>query len=105
MSYPQIKGQVDALVEKWMDWYFDNHNDYTAELIGTLSSRAHIKKIAISIIDTKFDLGPHGGSFVHNVVENRLIEAYRSADSINLGAIPFYVYMLSSISERDFRGL
>lgn len=54
----------------------------------------HITNIGVSILCTKWEVGYPGGGFVQAIVNNNLTETFGRADSINLKAIGFYVYLI-----------
>jgi hypothetical protein len=60
--------------------------------------REHVIKISTSIINTKWEIGYPGGSFVQAICDNDLSGAIYSADSINERLIKFYVKMLNNIN-------
>lgn len=62
-------------------------------------SRDHIIQIGTSVLSTKWELGPPGGSFVQAVVNNDLMGAFGRADETNRQVIGFYVSLLYNIAK------
>jgi len=60
-------------------------------------TRNHIVRIGTSIMCTKWEIGPPGGSFVQAVCDNDLYEAFGRADSVNTDCIRFYVTMYQNL--------
>ena len=54
----------------------------------------HVIRIGTSILCTKWEVGYPGGSFVEAIVNNKLLETFGRADSINLKCIQFYVSLV-----------
>lgn len=57
----------------------------------------HIADIGTSVICTKLEIGYPGGSFVQSIVNNDLRGSFANADSVNAGAIRFYVMMMYNL--------
>jgi hypothetical protein len=54
----------------------------------------HIKNICFSILCTKHEIGPGGGSFVQAVVDNDLVGAFSKADHINQRYMKIYAELI-----------
>ncbi len=62
-----------------------------------LDSRDHIINIGTSIMANRLGIETYPGSFVKAILENDLYEAINRADSVNRGAIAFYVTMIHNL--------
>jgi hypothetical protein len=60
-------------------------------------SKNHILDIGTSIMANRLGIETYPGSFVKAILENDLYEAINRADSINRGAIAFYVTMIHNL--------
>jgi hypothetical protein len=60
-------------------------------------SKDHIVNIGTSIMANRLGIETYPGSFVKAILENDLYEAINRADSVNRGAIPFYVTMIHNL--------
>jgi hypothetical protein len=84
-----------AKIRAKVEDFYNNHShlvDLESKLIP--DSRQHIIAIGTSILCTKWEVGPPGGSFVQAMVNNNLMESFSRADSINAGAIRFYCSLI-----------
>lgn len=72
--------------------YIQNY-DYLSK-----SDLQHIATIGTSIMCTKLEIGFPGGSFAQSIVNNDLRGSFANADSVNAGAIRFYVMMMYNLS-------
>ncbi len=63
----------------------------------SLDSRDHIINIGTSIMANRLGIETYPGSFVKAILENDLYEAINRADSVNSGAIAFYVTMIHNL--------
>lgn len=63
----------------------------------SLDSRDHIIDIGTSIMANRLGIETYPGSFVKAILENDLYEAINRADSVNRGAIAFYVTMIHNL--------
>jgi len=87
--------RIADVVSKRIDEYYSQGHDLAfGQAIAFNESREHVTRIGVSILSTKWGVGFPGGSFVQAVVDNNLLETVGRADSINLNAIRFYVYLV-----------
>jgi hypothetical protein len=90
----KVEDQI-RIVRELVEDYFDNNAEYSIKDKATRTcERAHIVAIGTSVLCTKWDIGYPGGSFVQAVVNNNLMQAVGSADSINIHALKFYVQLM-----------
>jgi hypothetical protein len=79
--------EIKAAVEEFMRLH-------SLEIPPSGYVRDHIEQMCISILNTKYDVGHPGGSFVQSVVNNDLMGAFGRADSINRNFIGLYASLL-----------
>ena len=60
-------------------------------------SKDHIVNIGTAIMAHRLGIETYPGSFVKAILENDLYEAINRADSVNRGAITFYVTMMHNL--------
>ena len=60
-------------------------------------SKEHIVNIGTAIMANRLGIETYPGSFVKAILENDLYEAINRADSVNRGAITFYVTMMHNL--------
>jgi len=60
-------------------------------------SKEHIVNIGTSIMANRLGIETYPGSFVKAILDNNLYEAINRADSVNRGAITFYVTMMHNL--------
>jgi hypothetical protein len=60
-------------------------------------SKNHIVNIGTSIMANRLGIETYPGSFVKAILNNDLYEAINRADSVNRGAITFYVTMMHNL--------
>jgi len=81
-------------IKEIVKYYYDSN--FAASSDGYLPSddgEEHIISIGTSIICTKYNIGPKGGSFVQAIIDNDLELAINTADSTNTRAIRFYIWL------------
>ena len=60
-------------------------------------TREHVIQISISILGTKWEVGPGGGGFVEAIVNNDLMGSFGRADRVNREFIGFYCSLLYNV--------
>lgn len=80
-----IRTKVTQLLENW-------NREHFRFLPNEIEN--HLINCGVSVIETKYGIGPEGGGFVQAVVSNNLMEAFGRADSINQEYMGFYAYVL-----------
>ena len=60
-------------------------------------AKDHIVNIGTAIMANKLGIETYPGSFVRAILDNDLYEAINRADSVNRGAIAFYVTMMHNL--------
>ncbi len=60
-------------------------------------SKEHIVNIGTSIMANRLGIESYPGSFIKAILDNDLYEAINRADSVNRGAITFYVTMMHNL--------
>jgi len=96
-NYQENQKLVTTIVEEFLE--------RNAAMAGVLhlcldpESKDHLIRCGVSVLMTKWGLGPAGGSFVQAVVANDLQQAVGRADSTNQEALKFYVMLLHNISQ------
>jgi tRNA A-37 threonylcarbamoyl transferase component Bud32 len=60
-------------------------------------SKNHIINIGTDIMANRLGIETYPGSFIKAILENNLYEAINRSDSINRGAITFYVTMMHNL--------
>ena len=86
-----IKNKVKEYIGDMGHHYIQNY-----EFLGK-EDLEHIADIGTSVMCTKLEIGFPGGSFVQSVVNNDLRGSFANADSVNAGAIRFYVMMMYNL--------
>jgi hypothetical protein len=86
-----IKNKVKEYISDMGHHYIQNY-----EFLGK-EDLEHIADIGTSVMCTKLEIGFPGGSFVQSVVNNDLRGSFANADSVNAGAIRFYVMMMYNL--------
>ena len=83
-------------IKKVVKDFFDRNAEYTLPkyFIGDSEIEDTIINIGTSILCTKWNVGPKGGSFVQAVVNNDLAGAINRADSTNVYALKFYSQLI-----------
>lgn len=66
-------------------------------MLQSKETYAHVVNIGTSILCTKWEVGPAGGSFVQSICNNDLMGSFGRADHINQEFIGFYVKMLYNV--------
>jgi hypothetical protein len=61
----------------------------------------YIKQVCVSMLCTKWGIGPQGGGFVQAVVKNDLMGAVSRADGMNSHLLKFYCSMLYNIRKPE----
>lgn len=56
--------------------------------------KLHVFEIGVSILCTKWGVGYQGGSFVQSIVNNDLVGAITSGDSVNIKMLSLYVMLI-----------
>ena len=54
---------------------------------------AHVIHTGTDLLASKFGINPFPGGFVKNILENKLLESYFTADDVNEKFIKFYVLL------------
>ena len=84
--------EIESVVQEFLDTKL---NQSPSKLSGLdVDVLNHIKNICISILQTKYEVGYPGGSFVQAIVNNDLIGSFGRADSINRKYIWLYAELL-----------
>jgi hypothetical protein len=86
-----IRVKVREYIEDLGHHYIQNYEFLTKDDLD------HIAEIGTSIMCTKLEIGYPGGSFAQAVANNDLKGSFASADSVNAGAIRFYVMMMYNL--------
>ncbi|CAB4159421.1 hypothetical protein UFOVP699_157 [uncultured Caudovirales phage] len=84
----------EAVRARMKEYSFRNDVAFRSEIAPYIEANEHVVNIGFSILCTKWEVGYPGGGFVQAIVSNNLMEAFGRADSINLNAIGFYVYLI-----------
>lgn len=85
---------AEAVRKRIDEYYSQGHDPAFGHAIAFNESREHVVRIGVSVLSTRWGVGYPGGSFVQAIVDNNLMETVGRADSINLNAIRFYVYLI-----------
>lgn len=86
--------RIREAVQARVDQFAAHHFEFCCLVMGEPDAKEHIIEIGVSILATKWEIGPSGGSFVQAIVDNDLTQSFARADHINVKAIPFYVSLL-----------
>ena len=81
----EIRANVERLFSEWNERKLRFLPDGVVD---------HLIDCGVSVVETKYGIGPEGGGFVQAVVSNNLMEAFGRADSINQEYMGFYAYVL-----------
>jgi hypothetical protein len=86
-------------IRKVVKNFFDRNAEYTLPkyFIGNPEIEDTIINIGTSILCTKWNVGPKGGSFVQAVINNDLTGAVSRADATNIYAIKFYCQLMYNV--------
>lgn len=94
------EAQIERIRETVESFLNENWSKYNVpqNFITTPDSKAHIINIGTSILCTKWEVPPFGGSFVRAVANNDLMGAYSNADTINTRCIQFYCALIYNVN-------
>lgn len=81
---------IEEQVAQWVD----RNVEMIPEKFRISPTLAYIKQVCVSMLCTKWNIGPQGGGFVQAVVQNDLLGAVSRADSMNSQLLKFYCTML-----------
>ena len=88
---------IEVLVNEWV-----NQNiGMIPERFRIESTLGYIKQVCVSMLCTKWGIGPQGGGFVQAVVKNDLMGAVGRADGMNIHLLKFYCSMLYNIRKPE----
>ena len=96
LTRDQKMEKIRTNVEVYLMKNAESCNVPIASLLS-LDSRDHIINIGTSIMANRLGIETYPGSFVKAILENDLYEAINRADSVNRGAIAFYVTMIHNL--------
>lgn len=79
--------------------FFNENAEYTLpkHFIGNSEIESTIISVGTSILCTKLEISPIGGSFVQSIVNNDLIGTISRADEVNIHAIKFYCQLMHNV--------
>jgi hypothetical protein len=98
-----VDNQIERIRKAVSDFLNENWDKYNVPSLYFTHGEYfnHIVNIGTSILCTKWEVGPRGGSFVKAVVNNDLMGAYGTADNVNSRCIHFYCALMYNINPID----
>ena len=96
LTFDQKIDRIKAKVEVYLIKNAESCGVPVTSLIND-EAKEHIVSIGASIMANRLGIETYPGSFVKAVLDNDLYGAINRADSINRGAIPFYVTMIHNL--------
>jgi hypothetical protein len=89
------------LIEEHVNQWVDRNIEMIPEGYRIESTFGYIKQLCVSMLCTKWGIGPQGGGFVQAVVNNDLMGAVSRADGMNSKLLKFYCSMLYNIGKPE----
>ena len=91
--------KMEKIREKVEAYLFKNAESCNIPITSLISDEAknHIINIGTSIMANRLGIETYPGSFVKAILDNDLYESINRADSVNRGAIAFYVTMIHNL--------
>ena len=89
------------LIEERVNQWVDQNYGMIPEGFRIKPTLDYIKQVCVSMLCTKWDVGPQGGGFVQAVVKNDLMGAVSRADGMNSQLLKFYCSMLYNIGKPE----
>ena len=89
------------LIEEQVNEWVDRNIEMIPEKYRIESTLGYIKRVCVSMLCTKWGIGPQGGGFVQAVVRNDLIGAVSRADGMNIHLLKFYCSMLYNVKKPE----
>lgn len=91
--------KMEKIREKVEAYLFKNAESCAIPITSLFvdESKNHIVNIGTDIMANRLGIDTYPGSFIKAILENDLYGAINRADSVNRGAIPFYVTMIHNL--------
>lgn len=89
------------LIEERVNQWVDQNIEMIPVGFRIKPTLEYIKQVCVSMLYTKWGVGPQGGGFVQAVINNDLLSAVCRADGMNSQLLKFYCTMLHNIRKPE----